>query len=87
MQQKVPLLSYDHLYVKSSEEAKKLGTASTGYEPNAVDLISPSHDGQALTTKLIPSIFLEAEAVESAGLLGEGASFVLIFRRYPKVPR
>ena len=84
MQQKAPPSSYDHLYVKPSEEAKKSGTASTGYEPNAFDLITPSHDGQALTTKLIPSIFLEAEAVESAGLLGEGASFVASLQKTPK---
>lgn len=61
------------------------GLHPQGYEPNAFDLITPSHDGQALTTKLIPSIFFEAEAVESAGLLGEGASFVA--RKYPEVPR
>ena len=86
MQQRPRPSSYDNLYIKPSAGDARSNASSMGYKPNAFDLITPYRDGRDLTSQSIPSTFLEAEAVESAVLLGEGASFVASLQKIPEGP-
>ena len=64
-------------------------TATNGevnYIPDILDLITPSRDAANLTTQYIPAVFLQAEAVDSSVLLGNGASFSASLQSIPGGP-
>ena len=61
-------------------------TDSVGYIPHIFDLVAPSREADKLTRKHIPAIFLQAEAVDSSVLLGQGASFTASVQKIPKGP-
>ena len=58
-----------------------------GYVPHVFDLITPSREASKLIQKHIPTIFLEAEAVDSSILLGHGASFSASLQNIPDGPK
>ena len=60
---------------------------SQGYAPHIFDLVYPSREADRLTTKHIPAIFLQAEAVDSSVLLGNGASFTASLQKIPEGPK
>lgn len=62
-------------------------THSEEYVPHVFDLVFPSREAARLTTKHIPAIFLQAEAVDSSVLLGKGASFTASLQRIPEGPK
>ena len=65
----------------------KATNAEVNYIPNILDLITPSRDAANLTTQYIPAVFLQAEAVDSSVLLGNGASFSASLQRIPEGPQ
>ena len=65
----------------------KATNAYFNYVPNILDLVTPSRDAAYLTTKYIPAVFLQAEAVDSSILLGNGASFSASLQRIPDGPQ
>ena len=65
----------------------KAKDAEDDYIPNILDLITPSRDAAKLTTQYIPAVFLQAEAVDSSVLLGNGASFFASLQRIPDGPQ
>ena len=70
----------------SGEEEPVFTTDSKGYIPHIFDLVTPSQEASKLTTKHIPAIFLQTEAVDSSVLLGHGASFTASIQKIPKGP-
>ena len=72
----------------ADEDPKDEATnAEVNYVPNILDLVTPSRDAANLTTKYIPAVFLQAEAVDSSVLLGNGASFSASLQRIPEGPQ
>ncbi len=65
----------------------KATNAKDNYVPNILDLVTPSRDAANLTTQYIPAVFLQAEAVDSSVLLGNGASFSASLQRIPDGPQ
>ena len=59
----------------------------SNYIPHIFDLVTPSREASKLTHKHIPTVFLEAEAVDSSVLLGHGASFSASLQRVPDGPK
>ena len=57
------------------------------YIPNLFDLVMPSRDAASLTTLYVPAVFLQAEAVDSSVLLGNGASFSASLQKIPEGPQ
>lgn len=52
-----------------------LQISQRSYVPHVFDLVTPTREAARLTKAYIPPVFLEAGAVDSAMLLGHGASF------------
>ena len=65
----------------------KAGNAEVNYIPNILNLIAPFRNTAKLTTQHIPAVFLQAEAVDSSILLGNGASFSASLQRIPEGPQ
>ena len=65
----------------------KATNAEVNFIPNVLDLIRPSRDAANLTTQYIPAVFLQAEAVDSSILLGNGASFSASLQAIPEGPQ
>ncbi|KAL8687743.1 MAG: hypothetical protein Q9218_006175 [Villophora microphyllina] len=57
------------------------------YIPHLFDLIYPATDGVRATRLHIPTVFLDAEAVDSSVLLGHGASFTASLQKIPEGPQ
>lgn len=56
------------------------------YRPHLFDLIYPLKDALRSADKTVPPTFIQAEAVDSAVRLGEGASFAARLQKLPKGP-
>ena len=79
----LPSLSLDGADDDLKHQAKD---AEDKYIPHINDLIAPSRYTAHLPTLHIPAIFLQAEAVDSSVLLGNGASFSASLQRIPDGP-
>lgn len=60
---------------------------NSGYTPTVFDLVYPARDAVSLVKQYIPPVFLEAEAVDSSVLLGNGASFTASMQTIPQGPK
>ena len=75
----------------SADSSKNLqsdpASFSDGYVPRLLDLIYPLPDASKKLESDVPSQYLGTEAVDSARLLGHGASFTASLQRVPKGPQ
>ncbi|KAL8993313.1 MAG: hypothetical protein Q9169_006435, partial [Polycauliona sp. 2 TL-2023] len=75
-----------HPHQTQDTDSTVTSVAST-YIPHVSDLVYPIQDALNLSDKSIPSVYLEAEAVDSSILLGHGASFTASLLKLPQGPK
>ncbi|KAL9028825.1 MAG: hypothetical protein Q9196_002853 [Gyalolechia fulgens] len=72
---------------KAQDTASTVTSIASNYIPHVSDLVYPIRDAFNLSDKNIPSVYLEAEAVDSSILLGHGASFTASLLKLPPGPK